>query len=142
MNTFLKSYYFLLENKVTISYLLFKLLVSLYFLASYVVSHVDQAIYSESYGIKQNDVTLKDASDHKNTVRNESLITSASMSTRSDWPYYWIYFTNWSWTLICSCFWIDTTLVVIRYINEKKHLHYVVGKSKITASEEGINLKL
>ena len=136
------SYYSLLENKVTISYLLFKLLVSLYFLASYVVSHIDQAIYSESHGIKQNDITLKDASDHKHTVRNESLITSASMSTISDWPYYWIYFTNSSWTLICSCFWIDTTLVVLRYMNEKKHLHHFVGESKITASEEGINLKL
>ena len=136
------SYYSLLENKVTISYLLFKLLVSLYFLASYVVSHIDQAIYSESYGIKQNDATLKDASDHKHTVRNESLITSASMSTRSDWPYYWIYFTNWSWTLLCLSFLLDTTLVSLRYRKERMHLHHIVGESKTASADKGSHFKL
>ena len=105
---------FLLDDRVTFPYLLFKLVVSIYFLASYVVSHISWAVYPEGYGIKQNDATV--------------------------WPYYWIYLTNWSWTLICLSFWIDTCLVILRYRKEKKHLHHADGESKITSGLKGIYL--
>ena len=112
---------------------------------TYIVSHIDQAMCSEGYGIKQNDVNEQEGSDLEHTLNNigeEIFTTSASLHIRSDWPYYWIYFTNWSWTLICLSFWIDTTLVVLRYRKEKKHLHHVVSESKTTSSDKGIHFKL
>ena len=115
-------------------------MISFYFLASYVVSHISQAVSSEGHEMKQNDATIKDISGQKHTVFNESVINSAFLRISSDWPYYWIYFTNWSWTLICLSFWIDTCFVIHRYRKGKKHLHHAAGESKITSSLEGIYL--
>ena len=137
---FLCLNYFLLEDKVTLPYLLFKRLVSFYLLATCIVSHIDQAIYSESYGIQQNNVGQRDCNnlDHPfNTVDEENCTTSTSLRTRWEWPYYWIYFTNWNWTLICLSFWFDTTFVALRYRKEKRQLHRVAGESKITSTVKG-----
>ena len=41
----------------------------------------------------------------------------------SDWSFYWIYFTNWSWTLLVASFIFDTVLVTLRYIEQKKSIN-------------------
>ena len=123
---------------------MFKLLVSFYLLATYIVSHIDQALCSESYGTKQNDTSQQDCSDFEqpfNTAGKENCTASAFLCSRSDWPYYWIYFTNWNWTLTCLSFWIDSTLVVLRYRKEKRHVHTVVGESNTTSGVKGLNFK-
>ena len=42
---------------------------------------------------------------------------------QSAWPYYWIYFTNWSWTLFVTSFLFDTTLVALRFNEERKSIN-------------------
>ena len=106
-------------------------------MAAYVVSHINKALFSENYAKEQNGTSQNDVSDQKHTVVDENHIASTSLRTSWDWPYYWIYFTYWSWTLICLSFWIDTTLVVLRYRKEKARLHYVVGESKNTSCVKG-----
>ena len=97
---------------------------------AYIISHVTIAISSESCGIKQNVTSSQDIPDNKHIVHDESN-PSAYTCTLSDWPYYWIYFTNWSWTLLCLSFLLDTTLTSLRYRKERMHLHHVVGESEI-----------
>ena len=131
-----RSYQFdklFLDEKVALPYLLFKILVCFYLIAAYIISHVDYAISSESCAIKM-------GGDNQNVipVNQHSVVdTSVSLCTRSDWPYYWIYFTNWSWTLLCVSFLFDTILVVLRYKNERKHVHHVVGEMKNNSNAKG-----
>ena len=47
----------------------------------------------------------------------------ASKCEQSAWPYYWIYFTNWSWTLFVTSFLFDTTLVALRFYEERKSIN-------------------
>ena len=107
---------------------------------AYIISHVTIAISSESCAIKQNVTSSKDVPDHKHIVHDESN-PSASTCTLSDWPYYWIYFTNWSWTLLCLSFLLDTTLTVLRYRKERMHLHHIVGESKTASADKGSHSK-
>ena len=134
-------FFFWLEEKVTLPYLLFKIVISFYLLVAYIISHVTSAISSESCAIKQNGTSSKNFPDHTHIVDDESN-PSASTCTLSDWPYYWIYFTNWSWTLLCLSFLLDTTLVGLRYRKERMHLHHIVGESKTASADKGSHFKL
>ena len=121
--------------------MLFKIVISFYLLVAYIISHVTSAISSESCAIKQNGTSSKNFPDHTHIVDDESN-PSASTCTLSDWPYYWIYFTNWSWTLLCLSFLLDTTLVGLRYRKERMHLHHIVGESKTASADKGSHFKL
>ena len=127
------------EEKVTLSYLLFKLMISLYLIAAYIVSHIGFAISSDSCDIKENG-NNQDLLNNKNSDIEQDLETAISYCCiGSDWPYYWIYFTYWSWTLICISFWLDSTLVLLRYMKERKQLNHVNG-SKITSIEKDFHI--
>ena len=127
-----------LEEKVTSSYLVFKLSVSVYLLVSYVISHVQYALSSEICSIQDSNKSQVDALNQINIVLEKDFETSDSQCTRSDWPYYWIYFTNWGWTLLCFSFLFDTTLVILRYRKERKNVHHLIGVSKASSIEKGI----
>ena len=115
------------EEKVTISYLLFKLMISLYLVAAYIVSHVGFAINHDTCVMIENG-------------NNQDVLNTISYCcTGSDWPYYWIYITRWNWTLICISFWFDSTLVFLRYMKEKKQLKHIIG-SKITSIEKDFHI--
>jgi len=127
------------EAKVTISYLLFKFMISLYIIAAYIVSHIRYAITYDSCEIKGNG-NNQDVPNNKNSEIEKDLETSISnCCIGSDWPYYWIYFTCWSWTLICISFWLDSTLVFLRYMKERKQRKLVNG-SKITSIEKDFHI--
>ena len=128
-----------LEEKVTLSYLVFKLSVSAYLLISYVISHMQFALSSEICSIQDNDNSQVDALNQKNMVVEKDFEASNSQCTRSAWPYYWIYFTNWGWTLLCFSFLLDTTLVTLRYRKERKNVHHLIGKPKASSIEKGID---
>ena len=80
----------IIEGGVTLAYLSFKVLVSLYLMVAYIISHVTYAI--------------------------------SVFSGSSDWPFYWIYFTCWSWTLLVVSFLFDTIMVIMRYREQKQCL--------------------
>ena len=77
------------KEKVTITYLLFKLMISLYLLAAYIVSHTGFAISFDSCDIIENG-NNQDVSNNKNS----DIKSISYCCTGSDWPYYWIYITN------------------------------------------------
>ena len=68
-------------------------------------------------------------------VKTDS-VTPDFICPQSEWPYYGIYFTNWSWTLMCISFWLDTTLVCLRYNAERKHVHQATGESDIISNHK------
>ena len=105
---------------------------------AYIVSHVEIAISSASCAIKQNGTSSQGVPVPKHIADGESN-PSASTCTLSDWPYYWIYFTNWTWTLLCLSFLLDTTFTILRYRKERMHLHHVVGESK---ADKGSHFKV
>ena len=73
---------------MTLAYLLFKVLISVYLIVAYIISHVTYAL--------------------------------SECSGSSDWPFYWIYFSNWSWTLLVVSFLFDTILVIMRFKEQKR----------------------
>ena len=127
------------EEKVTISYLLFKFMISVYLIAAYIVSHIGVAISSDTCDIIENG-NNQVAMNSKNSDTEKNSETSISYCCAgSDWPYYWIYITNWNWTLICISFWFDSSLVFLRYMKEKKQLNHING-SKITSIEKDFHI--
>ena len=78
---------------------------------------------------------------NKTEIVKTDSVTSDFICPQSEWPYYGIYFTNWSWTLMCISFWLDTTLVCLRYNAERKHVHQANGESKIISDHKS-NLQM
>ena len=126
-----------IDKKVTVPYLGFKLLVSLYLLVSYIISHVNMALSSDICSIHDTDESKVEVLNQKNLVLEMDFMPTDSQCTRSDWPFYWIYFTNWSWTLLCFSFLFDTSLVILRYRKERKEFHCFIGESKASSNEKG-----
>ena len=106
------------EGRVTKPYLTFKVFGSIYLIVAYVLSHLQ--FYwkpsflkcNEEHPVSEN-VSVK---DQKYLEEKKHLCDLDSV-----WPYYWLYFTNWSFNLFTICVLLDTTLVVYRciYTNEK-----------------------
>ena len=122
---------YLLENRVTIQYLVFKLSISFYLLASYIISHVESALGPVKCVTNRNDESETGNSIPKTEIVKTDSVTSDFICPQSEWPYYGIYFTNWSWTLMCISFWLETTLVCLRYNAERKQVHQTKGESNI-----------
>jgi len=131
------------EAKVTLSYLLYKLMISLYLIVAYIVSHIGQVIMYETCEIMENGnkqaVSIFILNNKNSDIEKREEDSISSCCPGSYWPYYWIYFTNWSWTLICISFWFDSILVLLRYIKENKQLNHVNG-SKITLIEKDLHI--
>ena len=112
-------------DRVGTIYLSLKSAVSAYLLFSYVISHVDFVLRQSRINCKINrkdptaiTITSNDGQDSRNVSDD-----IASKCEQSAWPYYWIYFTNWSWTLFVTSFLFDTTLVALRFYEERKSIN-------------------
>ena len=112
-------------DRVSTMYLSLKSAVSVYLLFSYVISHVDFVLRQSRINcqINRKDIT---AITITSIGEQESRNVSEDMGSKceqSAWPYYWIYFTNWSWTLFVTSFLFDTTLVALRFYEERKSIN-------------------
>ena len=121
------------DERVTISYLIYKIIISVYLMATYVICHVK---YASSYCGENgtNEIRKLKATTG---VKNNSVLSrmdSDCGDNRSDWPYFWLYLTNWSYTLIILSFSFSTILVIIRFIEEKRCLHRDVEENCVTTS--------
>ena len=114
---------------MTLAYISFKILTSMYLMVSYIISHL---IYASTYSDRNsaNKLTIKERADFENDFEkmriakcfgyNLPMPDVNHVSRKSDWPYYWIYFTNWSWTLLVASFFLDTSLVMLRFREQKQ----------------------
>ena len=119
------SDFFIAGDRVSTIYLSLKSAVSAYLLFSYAISHVDFVLRQSRINCKINrkdptaiTITSNDGQESRNV--SEEI---ASKCEQSAWPYYWIYFTNWSWTLFVTSFLFDTTLVALRFYEERKSIN-------------------
>ena len=106
-------------------YLSLKSAVSVYLLFSYVISHVDFVLRQSRINCKINRkditaITITSIGEQESRNVSEDM---GSKCEQSAWPYYWIYFTNWSWTLFVTSFLFDTTLVALRFYEERKSIN-------------------
>jgi hypothetical protein len=95
----------------------------MYLVISYIICHVT---YAFSYSVR----------NCTNTLQNEEIVGFENgfeatvvdcnrhpySSRTSDWPFYWIYFTNWSWTVFVVSFFFDTSLTMMRFREQKQCL--------------------
>lgn len=98
-------------KNVSIVYLGFKLIVSTYLIAAYVLSHF-HFYWKPDFLCNKEDIDDEDS--------NTSKETEYLCNLESVWPYYWLYFTSWSFNLFVVSILVDTILVLYRYINENK----------------------
>ena len=112
-------------DEVTFGYLSFKLLVSAYLVLTYVISHVEYALSKSRNHCNDLIEHSKPISDNdtENNGTKKNLRTMDDDCEISNWPFYWIYFTNWSWTLLVISFLFDTVLVTLRLVEERKSIN-------------------
>ena len=112
-------------DRVGTIYLSLKSAVSAYLLFSYVISHVDFVLRQSRINCKINrkDPTAITITSNEGQESRNVSDDIASKCEQSAWPYYWIYFTNWSWTLFVTSFLFDTTLVALRFYEERKSIN-------------------
>ena len=99
---------------MSIAYIGFKLVISAYLIAAYVLSHLHFYWKPDFLCNKENDLDLEDEDS------NTSKETEHLCNLESTWPYYWLYFTSWSFNLFVLSIFVDTILVLYRYLNENK----------------------
>ena len=116
--------------------MVFKLSISFYLLASYIISHVESALGPVKCGTSRNNESETGNPVPKTEIVKTDSVTSDFICPQSEWPYYGIYFTNWSWTFMCISFWLDTTLVCLRYNAERKHVQQAKGESNIISNHK------
>ena len=127
---------FITEGNVTLAYLSFKILTSMYLMVSYILSHV---VYAFSYSNKNpvNKLVIEEREDLENDVETVTITCFGygvpDYNRTSDWPYYWIYFTNWSWTLLVVSFCFDTSLVMLRFREQKQCIHRKLENNGVIA---------
>ena len=99
---------------------------------SYVISHVKYAL---SYSGKNctTEVRNETTTEFKNEFGNITTDSDCS-GNKSDWPFYFIYLTSWSYTLIVLSFLFSTILVALRFIEEKKCLRPDIEKNCVVIS--------
>ena len=68
---------------------------------------------------------LKNGTWDCSPVFNATDPTQSREDQRSLWKYYWLYFTNWSFNIFAVSLTVDTVLVVLRYLEERKENHKV-----------------
>ena len=112
--------YLFLDDKVSPYYLAFKTLCSIYLIVAYVLSHFEFVWKPHFYLCDEetkNDIT--------NTTENAKNSTADAKKhlceLDSVWPYYWLYFTSWSFNLFVLSVLFDTSLVCYRFFQEHKN---------------------
>ena len=112
------------ENKVSFTYLSFKVLVSGYLVLAYVIGHVEYAVRpSRNYchDLLDTQKNISDNLSEKNGTKNDFLSLDDNCEISSS-RYFWIYFTNWSFTVLVISFLFDSVLVTLRFMKEKKSI--------------------
>ena len=109
------------EDRVSIGYLAFKVIISIYLVVAYVLSHF-QFYWKKPDDYKCNEYNVKIPSVNNYTKEEEAKQEEIKhlCDLESAWPYYWLYLTSWSFNIFTLCIFLDTSLVIYRYIDEKK----------------------
>ena len=106
------------ERKVSSTYLVFKLVISVYIIIAYVYSHLQFAWKHIEYECDKN-VISNSTLDTKMEKKLEEKDHLCNLP--STWPYYWLYLTMWSFNFYTISIILDTSLVVYRFLIEKKN---------------------
>ena len=104
-----------LDGRPTTANTIYKIIGSIYLAVAYVLSHID--FHWKPYGQCQEPFNVTDSN---RTINNTGFRNGYGCNGISLWPYYWLYFTNWSFNLIVISVILDTILVLKRKMNEKK----------------------
>ena len=111
---------FYLGDKVSPYYLAFKTICSIYLIVAYVLSHFEFVWKPQFYLCDE-----ETRNDLRNTTENASNSTADAKKhlceLDSVWPYYWLYFTSWSFNLFVLSVLFDTSLVCYRFFQEHKN---------------------
>ena len=108
------------DQKVSTAYFGFRLIISIYIVVAYVLSHLQFAWKHYEYkcdGEIDENRSLKHANDTNKFEEKNHLCSLSSV-----WPYYWLYLTMWSFNFFTICVFLDTGLVSYRvYVQYKNH---------------------
>ena len=106
------------DGGLSYRYVSYKIVFSIYLVAVYILSHLDyywqQLTPCSSKANLSLNVTNQTSPDHDTSILN------------SKWPYYWLYFSNWCFTLFVITFVVDTFLVMKRYLLENVQFKNIV----------------
>ena len=107
-------YFIFAEERVSIPYLAFKVFVGMYLIVAYLLSHLQ-------FYWKPDFLKCNEESDAKKNFTEKYLHEWNHLcGLKSVWPYYWLYFTSWSFNIFTICVLLDLILVVYRFINTNK----------------------
>ena len=111
---------FSLGDKVSPYYLAFKTLCSIYLIVAYVLSHFEFVWKPQFYLCDKE--TKNDITNTTENVKNSTVDAKKHLcELDSVWPYYWLYFTSWSFNLFVLSVLFDTSLVCYRFFQEHKN---------------------
>jgi hypothetical protein len=120
-----------------------------YIALAYIISHINYIWQEVQYCSFENHLTTIEehlTTAPLTTVENSSNIrqleqtalnlseteqlNGGSPTLYSKWPYYWIYFSNWCFSLFTISLILDASLVTRRYLKENKVFETSVGLEK------------
>ena len=120
MHMFLILFISPLDGRLSYSYLCYKIVLSGYIVSAYILSHLN-------YYWKE-----KDSNNIQCYVNqtDDGKSNQTSTETSSSWPYYFLYLSNWCFTVFVFSFLLDASLVLRRYIKENKRFDNVADLEK------------
>ena len=125
------------ERKVSITYLVFKLIISAYIIIAYVYSHLQFAWKHIEYECDKNVISNSTI----NTKMEKKLEEKDHLcNLPSTWPYYWLYLTMWSFNFYTISIILDTCLVVYRFLIEKKNIEKNKNIEELSSNADILDL--
>ena len=104
-----------IDGRLALSYVWFKIILTAYVSFAYIINHVD-------YGLQK--LSPCSSTNHSSNLSFMDITTNISnhghSKLHSRWPFYWMYFDNWCFSIFTLCLIVDTSLVIRRYIKENK----------------------